>query len=142
MGSDDSLFELGFTGYAAMGIPHLNGEALFGGLRESQWIAPGGRGSALVLGVLAHEVRHGEIEEETGRSYHHVFCDGETGEIALMDQDLAYMGAYAISYYLNLWLAEYSDEAFLTERHQRTHRRWADGILATWFCEEGASAVP
>ncbi len=92
-----------------------------------RWIEPAsGLGLRDLLVLFAHETRHNEGKLHT--------CDG------IKDNSLSEMGAWAVQYYLDLWLVDYTvDRTFFTAQDTdylgSTHQA-AQEIRGTRFCLE------
>ncbi len=92
-----------------------------------RWIEPAsGLGLRDLLVLFVHETRHNEGKLHT--------CDG------IKDNSLSEMGAWAVQYYLDLWLVDYTvDPTFFTAQDSDylgiTHQA-AEEIRATRFCLE------
>jgi hypothetical protein len=81
-----------------------------------------GAGVSSLLLLLAHEARHGE-------GYPHT-CLTAVGK----DLDLAYMGGWAVEYYLHLWIADHATPGFFMEYQREIARANSQLIRDTQFC--------
>ncbi len=53
------------------------------------------------------------------------------------DRTLAEMGAWGVQYYLDAWLADYSDSSFISDPYYRqSAKSHAEDIRKTRFCDE------
>ena len=84
----------------------------------------GGAGVNSLLPMLVHEARHAE-------GYPHL-C----GTILGNDINLQEMGAWAVEYYLDLWITDHTHAAFFTTYHKEIAHANAQLILDTRFCWE------
>jgi len=83
----------------------------------------GGAGVNSLLGMLIHEARHAE-------GYPHL-CTTVAGN----DIDLEEMGAWAVEYYLDLWISDHVHSDFFTEYYRELAHANAHLILDRRFCE-------
>lgn len=127
--------DIAYSQYGPAGVISIQtGWPLPAGQATDRFIAPGGvvgLGDLMVL--MVHEARHAE-------KLHN--CEWKDGIGFVHDQTIAELGAWGVQYYLHLWLADHTSQAFLRPLtgdpgdYQAQHRQDATIIHNTRFCNE------
>ncbi len=127
--------DIAYSQYGPAGVINIQtGLFLPASQATDQFIASGGvvgLGDLMVL--MVHEARHADLLHN---------CHPEAGVGYTWDTDLAYLGAWGVQYYLHLWLADHTSQAFLRPLtgdpagYQDQHRQDATLVKNTRFCNE------
>jgi hypothetical protein len=90
-------------------------------------------GIAHLMILMVHEARHIEIGGHT--------CNWQNGQL-IDDNTIVQLGAWGVQYYLEMWLADHTSQAFLAgpaadrSFYQDQHRIDAQFVMNSRFCDE------